>query len=710
MAEMIAPGALDFAGALRVGPMADIAGPAADATTVTPPSMPLLSSRAGDLFTDALDPTAHWYLPQLSLAGDPDAAFAFTAEQASQQAGGQPYDTARLALRLVTSQPADVAQFAAANPAVKLQPIPLAGLGAVLSSPYADQSGAQRQRSFTASAVQTQADGSVVLTFDNGVAGDAVAALYQDLRLFGKAGLALNATFQTWTSRWVPPSPPRPPLPPPGPIHRGPLPQVAEPSLAATPHALFQAAPLSHPFDVPPFSVGGHQVEYAAPQVWSQPVPLGLKYAADAYQLRYTVAGPHGAPAVLTGVDQLTTLGVQPPSFVELTALGDLNQTYPSLARAFVGVLSPEIMLIPSRYAILRGRQGVSATCIARVDSSAAEAAACMFEFSFTVAPQVSRVEMQQFQAALLQRPDLEDRQIVFPTTLGPASASSLMTSFGSTAQFGPGPSPNTFAVTLTIQDAGVQAPAVADANLIIQRLCSGLGANLAGTLELQVDASSGLTTTAGLDLNFLYTAGSDELALEVADATLAFTNLSSFDLTVSRFSVVAGSDVTVVPQAFAVAAGTTVSAAVPAGMVDSPAPQVAADSQLLLPGRMTAAEGLRLLNFVSVNVADTHVFIAADASAVDFRQTTTVSVTVAFSPSAGVASTSLPLTSAAPVNSAKVILPLEDAVFSVPATVQVQATLASGKTVAFATAVDFATEPTFLLSQQDIDAHALAS
>ena len=136
-----------------------------DPPPVLPASLPLVSSQTGNLFVDRNNPKLHWYLPDFALADDTDPAFAFVARQSSQDEHNNPYNAARLTLRVRKFQPDDVVQFAGANPWAALQEIPLAELSAVLTSVYSDSNG-ERQRTFNA-AIQDAGSGFSLLTFDN---------------------------------------------------------------------------------------------------------------------------------------------------------------------------------------------------------------------------------------------------------------------------------------------------------------------------------------------------------------------------------------------------------------------------------------------------------------------------------------------------------------------------------------------------------------
>ncbi|MGD0291757.1 MAG: hypothetical protein ABSC63_19220 [Candidatus Binataceae bacterium] len=80
-----------------------------------PASLPLVSSQTDNLFVDRNDANLHWYLPDLALAEDVDSGFSFVASQSGQDSKGNPFNTARLTLRVHKSQPDDVVKFSKAN-------------------------------------------------------------------------------------------------------------------------------------------------------------------------------------------------------------------------------------------------------------------------------------------------------------------------------------------------------------------------------------------------------------------------------------------------------------------------------------------------------------------------------------------------------------------------------------------------------------------
>jgi hypothetical protein len=355
---------------------------------------------------------------------------------------------------------------------------------------------------------------------------------------------------------------------------------------------------------------------------------------------------------------------------------------------------------------MVRSKSGVSATCLARVDPSAAQAGANMFEFTFVIAPYLSRLDVQALQIELQKHPEFNGYQFSFPTTLS-ATASTLATTFGSPASFSVGPDPHTFAVTLPVVD-GVEAPAVADANLLIQRLCSTSGADLFGTLNLSVDPSQTAPITAAVDLNFFHTVGTDDLSVSIdpTNAIISVTNQSLLDATIEDCAVLQNGALAPLQGQTDVAGGATVELALPAGTSVGPSSQFFADAELKLPSPVPPATVMKILNFVTVNVTTTELFVAIDASAVDFTNITSLTAVVVFPAANASAPTQFTVTKVAPVASGQVTLPLEVAISSLRAAIEVTVlpTDPNAKSWSFTLQNDFNSEPTVSIHQSDID------
>ncbi len=383
---------------------------------IRPASLPMAASRNGNLFSDRNDPNLHWYLPEFALAPDVDGSFAFAARQEKQQQDGSPWNVVRLSFGVVKSMPADAAQYAQANPGAKMQEIPLQNLAAVLTSTYTDSTGQQQTRPFPASSLSDNGDGSFGVVFDGSILGDAVAAVYQDLRVFGKAGVKLSASFQAWSGPGAPAAPGNLkvstlafPVNRTAPVSATPqagAAVAATPMLRTVPNR--PIGPIPHPPDPPQPQL----VETALP--FTKALAPGLKYNQDGYQLRYTVTTLTSPSRVIVSSADLNSFNGTQSQYVELKELGDINAKYPSISRAYLGVLSRTIVVIPQRYSILRSKAGCAAMCLARVDSSAASTSQCAFEFTFVIGPEVNRVELAKFQNDVYGVADLSGYSITF--------------------------------------------------------------------------------------------------------------------------------------------------------------------------------------------------------------------------------------------------------------------------------------------------------
>lgn len=628
MANTATPAAMAIATAARPNIAAEVVVSAPPPVPVEPPpiSLPMLRSRTGSLFTDRNDAATRWYLKDFTLHQDVDPAFVFEASQQGQEEDGDPASIARIQVTVHTSQPVDAKEYSTANPAATLSEIPLGELTATLSSFYVDENGAPAQRDVLGT-VKDLGNGDFLLTFAP-IVGQSVLGLYQDLTVFGKAQIKLAASFQAWApqgQRFY---------------FRARAAAFARHDAVALSREEAARRPLimnrvglvedMEPAPRPPALVQTRQV-------WEQVLPLELKYDADAYQLKYTVTTESIPARVIRDANDLRDFTRAGSEFRELKALGDISQRYPSLSRAYVGTLSRTIIVIPDRYAIVRNRTGCAAVCIALVDTSATNGSRCKFEFDFTVAPEVSRIEFLQLAQEVANHPDLRGYKLKFPDFLQANPPSRLQTIFKSDAQFAAGVDTHTFAITASIEDDGSQTPAVANANLFISQICSTSGVALTGTLNLKLD--DGFTSP---------------LPADHADLSLAV------------------------------------------------------DAQLALPERLKKTDVSRYLGFSTVDVAETAYVVAINAAGVNFGKLDSVTASITFSTLTQTAPTVLKLSQNIRADSAHIIIPLENAVFSLPGEVQLTVKFADASIpeVQFSVPNDFTAQPVLVLLQSDLDPH----
>ena len=658
-------------------------------------SLPLTDSRSGSLFADRNDPNLHWYLPDFSLTDDVDPTFAFAASQSGQDGSGNPFNKAQLTLQMRKSKPADAVKLSQDNPAASVEEIPLAEMSAVLTSFYNDDAGQQQQRTFKA-LITDQGNGNFLLTFDS-ILGQAVIGIYQDLTVFGKAVINLSASFQAWSSAATAPMPARF--------------QIAAADMGIQRMMFVRSASFAR------MNIGSSLAEPVAKaaisppatleqtrQPWTAALPLQLKYKLDGYQLKYTVSTATVTAHVIRDAKDLKDFSLSQSEFVELKALGDVSQRFPTLSRLYMGILSRTIVVVPRRYSIVRSSSGCAATCMALVDSSAGAGSKCKFEFDFTIAPEVSRIEFLKLTQEIQGRDDLKGFTPKLPDFISANPPSTLQTAFKSSADISRGADGKTFAVTVVVQDDGAQTPAVAIANLFIMRVCA-TDSELVGTLSIKLDDGYTEPVLSTIDLNFAHTVGTDELTAEVEEGTsdIKLTNNSGFDLQLSRYALIKGSQLNEVAGALLLPKNSSAVVPLPA---EHDALEFAADSQIVVPKPMSKADVQEFFSFHTADVQETQYVVAVSASGVSFSKVESLQINVTFSTLPTVIPPAFKLSNNHRADSAHILIPLENAVFALTGTVNVTVHFVDpgSSDLEFTLENDFTVTPTLVLVQSDID------
>ena len=100
--------------------------------------------------------------------------------------------------------------------------------------------------------------------------------------------------------------------------------------------------------------------------------------------------------------------------------------------------------------------------------------------------------------------------------------------------------------MTITVQDAGANAPPSPSANLLILQLSAQSGTDLIGSLSLKLDDGYPDPVLAPIDLNFAHTAGSDEILAQINEAqAIQVTNQSPLDLQMQDYALIQAVNVT---------------------------------------------------------------------------------------------------------------------------------------------------------------------
>jgi hypothetical protein len=347
-------------------------------------------------------------------------------------------------------------------------------------------------------------------------------------------------------------------------------------------------------------------------------IPLGAAYHADVYSLAYTISDGTVTRPILN-IDDLRDFNRKQSEFTELKALGDIGARYPSLSRAFVGVLSKTVVVIPARYALMRSSQGLPAKCEALVDSAASGTSKCKFDFMFLLAADVSPIDLIQFTQDIGGQPELANCSVVLPAFLKEGKTPTFSGGFSPQCSVSPMSTRGAFVVTIEIRDEGDSVPAVASANLLIRQLSSDIPPFLSGTLPIKLDDDFPNPIEATFALNFHETSGSDELtfAIDEAKGVINFINRSPVDLVASRAALCKPASVSVVSIESTIPAHGSIQLPLPA---DHPELKVLVERELQMSGPIPAQDLDKFMLLEAQDVQNTQYSLGLNASSVDFH------------------------------------------------------------------------------------------
>ncbi len=511
--------------------------------------LPLANSRVGNLFNDRFNSGLKWYLPKYQLAADPDSFFGFTASQSGVDNSGKPFNKVMLTLGLQKSIPDDVMASKAANPQFQFREIGISNITSSLTTTFVDaDTGQNGQNQYTGKFVVTST-GDLQLTFDN-IISSGVIILYDNLLQKG-AGISISFNYDAWIQtgfKKVFIFPPRLTTIPIHPV----LIQTTTTHLAST---SFQTRNFSrevnlHPVSPQPVPVGtsGEDTFQRTGMAASFQLSLDNKYNLNAYSLRFTITSGATAARPIINENDLNGFNLKQSEFTELKVFGDIRQKYPSISRLYIGSLSRCIVVIPVMYSIARSINGLSALCQALLDADSGNNTICKFEFTFTIAPDVSSIELLQLSQDIAGTPGLQGYSVMLPDFLKEGSAPKLMSAFQSSTQSSATSDQHFFALAIEIKDQANDSPAVASANILLSQLCQDKDPFLVATLSLKLDDNFPDPVETNAVLNFHKTTGTDELTFNVDSnlKTIAFQNNSPFDLLINRYALGGATDINI--------------------------------------------------------------------------------------------------------------------------------------------------------------------
>jgi hypothetical protein len=670
-------------------------------------SLPLESTRNGNVFNDRFNAQLSWYLPGYDLAPDIDASFSFAASGGQTGADGNPYYEATITLTLAKVEPPDVTAYRAANPSMQLQEISLTGLSVDLTTTANDPQTGQPQQSVYAATVTTNADGSLTLSFGP-IVGTHVLVAYGNLQS-GGATLGLSAQFEVWRVLRVF----RPVWPP----IRVPV-QTGPPIIPGRPRPLPQAmlAPVGKPIFDPgmgPISLPPHPLPQPEPTYttvvdpYTQPFDLGKKYAAPGYARGYTITDSNGVRPIIS-INDLKNFNSSGTDYTEFTALGDIPGQFPSFSRLYIGGQSQKIIAVPAAYGIVRSKNGTAAQCQALLDSTAGGTGAAKFQFAFVLGPVYSPFDYFALQAALAANPQSQNCKLTFPQRLDTLQPMTLSTPFQSSVTYTAGLQTNTFQLDVDVTDGSVTGSAVANANLFLNQLSTTVEPYLSGSFGIVLDDAYPHPVIASVVVNLNDTSGSDELSYSVAadGSAIQLINVSPLDLEVSQYAIISGTSAPAESLNQKILSQQTFTLS---DKASSPGVALLVDCTLALEDPFTKQALQRYVLFITQDVQNVNYQIGIVANGVNFAAMgiaeIDIAITIPSLPTVAVPNSTLTALSLA--SNTVITLPIQNAITSLSAVIAftVKAIDTTKANVQFTVTNDYVDQPVYVLESSSIPA-----
>ncbi len=679
--------------------------------------LPLANTQSGNLFNDRFNAGLRWYLPKYNLAADPDQFFSFAASQSGVDKNGNPFNKGMLTLGLQKSIPDDVQALQNSNPNFQYQEIAPSNLVATLTTTFMDDAGQSSQNNYVGGIVVTLS-GDLQLTFDN-ITGPGLIILYNNLQQKG-AGVSISFSYDGWlqtgfkkvvvtptllntvtevpvfmrpqiirmhqliqTSPMVlnqfnpPPTAiqfhpvPPDPTPPPTVIQFHPVPPPTV--IQFHPVAPDPAPPpilILHPLP-PTVTTTGEDTFQRTTMAVSFQLPLDNKYISNVYSLKFTVSSDTFVAHPIINQNDLSGFNVKQSEFSELTVFGDIRQKYPSMSRLYMGVISRTIMVIPASYSIVRSTDGLSTLCQASLDSGSGSEAKSKFGFTFTIAPDVSSIDLMQLSQDINKIQELQGYTPVLPNFLKEGTTPQLMSAFQSSTLGLNAVEQHFFALEITIKDQINDSPAVVGANMLLGQLCQDQEPFLLATLSLKLDDNFTDPVETTAVLNFHKSVGTNELSFSVDNdlKTITFLNSSPFDLLISRYALCDDNGINVVPANLPIKSSESVSVPFTSSFGQL---NVIVDSDINVAGVISKGDIEKFMVFQAVDIQTTKFTFGVNAASVDFDTPgiSQIDVLVTLSELTDISVPLFSLVKLHSVNSSPAFVPIQNAIASLQANV----------------------------------------
>lgn len=688
-------------------------------------NLPLAGTRNGSWFKDRYNPKIIWYLPTFTLVDDPDSNFAFEASQTNEvDDQGFPFNKCRLTFGIRKVVPEDLTILRTNDPSVELREIPLINFDISLRSIVKDHATGEDRPIIWHGTFTQNGDSMFLFSIDN-ILGTSVIGLYVSLVNDGSAILSVSGIYTVWQEPakpfvvWSVISGTRPASEATrlasisnvltrnnvktsdatGIVRRFDV-ALTRPRSILTPTSVSRVHTNKTDGEIPSLSYERSSISFALD------VPLGVKFARDPYRLKFTVS-KGGISRPIIDVSDLRDYNVTRSEFTELKLLGNVSSRYKTIDRLYLGILSRTIMVIPTRYVILRETNSCAAVCNALVDSSPGLNAGCKFQFGFTIVADFSPIDILQLQQDLKSHSETKDCTLSFPDLIKEGIASTLDTVFVTSFKYSKGSGElNSFLLSVEIKEGITGNPAVAIANMLINQLRSAHEPFLSGSLDIKIDEYFATPLRVPVLLSFKETNGNDGIVFfsDESTKTITLTNLSSFDLNLSRLALITSKGATIMDFSRSLPVGQTLSVPLPENHTDL---KILVDAELPITDSISKENFFKYLRFQTVDVQNTQYILGLNGSSINFdnKGIDRIDVQIRFTDLPQINIPPLSILNLRKIDSTKVLVPLDHAMgvlnSDLLATVHF---IDSGRVnTTFTVANDFVANPIFMLKDSDL-------
>jgi hypothetical protein len=318
--------------------------------------------------------------------------------------------------------------------------------------------------------------------------------------------------------------------------------------------------------------------------------------------------------------------------------------------------------------------------------------------------PDVSPIDLLQLSQDINDHPETKDCTLNFPHDLNADYPSELMTSFVTSFKYSRASGDSQgFLLSMEIKESAARIPAVANANMLINQLCSLQEPFLSGTLQIKLEDAYEMPIEIPVLLNFKETNGTGGIVFSVdqSSKTVIVTNGSSFDLVLSRAALVTTSNITVIEVGKTLSSGQNLSIPLP---INKPDLNIVVDTNLQIKDSILKTGLSKYLQFDN-DAQNTQYTLGVNGSGINFedQKIDHIDVQISVTGLPQLVIPSLTLTTMHNFDSTTIIVPLDHAMGILSGTLLFKLHFTDRADTTFTLTNDFVHYPIFVVNNSDL-------